>query len=169
MPCRHLPAVFIPDQTVRLRFVKLVHDRPHARLRLPRLAHVIVKIGHVMTRLVPMRVLPDQARDVYLFATSRLALCCEQLIELARKLRAPTHQRDEPANVLWCEERLLPSVRFSECKRNLARIERLNPASITARAHKAGGVIEDILVRLSPQVVALVIGGPAKLLRYLRD
>src|SRR5262249_26893773 len=169
VPRRHLPAVFIADQTIRFRFVKLVHDLPRARLSLPWLAHVVVEIRHVMTRLVAVRVWPDEAGDVCLFATGGAALSREELIEFVNELLPPSHQSDETTHIVRNEERVLPRVFFSKRKRNLARIERLEPVAVTARAHETGRAIENVLVRLRSRDVALVVLFLTKQTRYLRD
>src|SRR6185369_8241834 len=118
-----------------------------ARLRFPRLARVVVQVGHMMARLVAVRVLPDESGDIDLFAPRRSALSSKQLIELRSKLLLTTHQCDQTAHVLWNKERVLPRVRFSKSKRHFARIERFDPAAVAARAHEAGRAIEDVFVR----------------------
>src|SRR6185436_8796219 len=137
VPRRHLPAVLIANQSIRIWLVKLVHDLTNARLRFPRLAHVVIKIGHVMTRFVPMSVLTNQSRDVDLLATGGATVSRKQLIQFLSKLPASTHQCNETADILRCEERVLPRICFRKCKRNLTRIERLEPIPVAARAHKS--------------------------------
>ena len=44
-PGGHLSAVFIANQSIRRRLVKVVHDLAHARLRLPWLVGVVVEIA----------------------------------------------------------------------------------------------------------------------------
>src|SRR5918998_1155246 len=110
-----------------------------------------------MARLVTMRVLADQPRDVHLFATGCAAISGEQLVELVCKLRTPTHQRDESADIVRSEERVLPRVRFSKRERDLARIEWLDPIAITAWSHKTCHTIEDVLVRLGAGAVAFIV------------
>src|SRR6185503_19624251 len=111
-------------------------------LRLPRLARVVVEIRHVMTRLVAVRVLPDQAGDVGLLASGRAALRSEQLIELACELAWATEQLHQAADVLRREERVLPRVCFGKRKRHFARFERLDPTTVAARPHKPRNGIE---------------------------
>ena len=74
-----------------------------------------------------------------------------------------------PADVVRNEEGVLPRVRFGEMKRHFARIERLGPVAVRARAHETDFPIEHVLVRLRPREVAVVIRGLAEAARDFGD
>ena len=61
VPGRHLPAVLVAVEPSGCGVVLLPEDAADHGLRLPRLVGKGVEIGQVMARLVPMRILPDQA------------------------------------------------------------------------------------------------------------
>ncbi len=110
-----------------------------------------------MTRLVAVRVLPDETGNVRLFAAGGATVRREQLIEFVNKLPPPSHDVDQTTDIVWNKESVLPRVCFSECKRNLARVERLEPVAVTAGTHETGCTIENVLVRLRSRAVAFVV------------
>src|ERR1043166_10127903 len=122
-----------------------------------------------MTRLVAMRILPNQPGDISLAAPRGLALRREQLIELACECAWTTHQAHQPTDVLRRKERVLPRVRFRKRKRDFTRIERLYPVAVRARPHETTNRIENVPVRLRPRKVTLVVVRASEHFRALRD
>src|SRR5262249_10089405 len=147
----------IADQSVRCRLVEVVEYLPHPRRSLPLLAYIIIKVGHVMTGLITMRVLTDEASNIGLLATRSTAFGAEQLIELAGELLWSTQEFDQATDVLGHEETVLPGVRLGKTKTHFAWGEGCQPATVASGAHEPRFRIKDILVRLSPSEIALVV------------
>src|SRR5690349_3437419 len=74
VPRRHLTAIFVADQSIGSRLVKLVHDLPHPHLCLPGGTGVVVEISDVMAWLIALCVLSDEAGDVGLLASGGAAV-----------------------------------------------------------------------------------------------
>ena len=64
VPGRHLPAVIVAAEAVGLVGVKFRHDLADAHLGLGRLAHIVVKIGDMVTLFIALRALTDQAGNI---------------------------------------------------------------------------------------------------------
>ena len=64
IPRRHLAAIHVAALAGGRVVIHRGHDLPHVLLGFVRRAGVIVKIRHMMTLLIPLRVLADQAADV---------------------------------------------------------------------------------------------------------
>ena len=64
IPCRHLPTVFITRKPVRIVEIKRLQYLVHQLLRAPGLAHLVVEVNDMVTRLITMGILPYQAGNV---------------------------------------------------------------------------------------------------------
>src|SRR3546814_2898798 len=104
----------------------------------------------MVVRLVAMRILADETRNVGRRVVGQGRGAVEQRVELFLKRRIAAEMVDQPIDVMLVEEGRLPAVRFgivaplARIMPDLDRIIILPPAAVLeARAREAGPGVED--------------------------
>ena len=95
-----------------------------------------------MRRLVAVRILAHQARDVGLFAAGNFRLRRKKLVQLCDKLFGAAQQPDQPRDVVRNKERVLPRVALGEMKSYFLRGERFDETAVLFWAKETGFGVE---------------------------
>src|SRR3546814_1670277 len=107
----------------------------------------------MVVRLVAMRILADETRNVGRRVVGQGRGAVEQRVELFLKRRIAAEMVDQPIDVMLVEEGRLPAVRFgivaplARIMPDLDRIIILPPAAVLeARAREAGPGVDDVAI-----------------------
>jgi len=84
----------------------------HEFLCFPGLTDVVVQVGYVVTRFIPLCILSYQTGDIGLIPPGGFSFCQKKCIQFPGKGLFPSHQLDESLNVLRNVETVLPGIGF---------------------------------------------------------
>ena len=136
MPCRHLSAVFVADDSLRLVGVEHILNVAHLLGSLPLLAGVRIEISHVMARLVAVGILSDKTRNVAGSIFTHVALCNEERVETGDKGCVAAKYLYQPFRMLGNKEGVLPTCALSKVAHSIYRAEGVVGSASAAVVHK---------------------------------
>ena len=90
---------------------------------------MVEQVGHVVTGLVAVRVLSDEAGDVGLLAATGFGGGLEHLLQSGQIRLIPAHQFHVACDIMRSKEIVLPTVRFGVIEIDLCRVEIFEPSA----------------------------------------
>src|SRR5207247_418542 len=106
---------------------------------LPGKTGVIIEIGDMVTRFIPLGILADEAGDIGLVSAGKFRLGIEEGIEIAGKSFTPAVKIDEAVDILRGKEAILPGIRLCKMIRHGSWVERNVPRAVHHGTHETGG------------------------------
>ena len=154
VPCRHLAAVLVADDAFGRRGVHLVQQAARQLLRLPRLSHIIIKVSHMVARLVAVGVLPHQPRHVAHVELHFVRFEREEPVHFADERLAAAEKLDQAVHVVRHEEAVVPRCGLGIVAARSELFERRGPVAVgLTAAEKADRAVENIhIVERPPRV-----------------
>ena len=133
IPCRHLTAVFIAHDTFRSRCIHFIEQTTGHGLCLPRLTDIIIKVCHVMTWFIAMRILTNQAGNIRSL-TYHSIRGSEQIIQIGCKGSLASEELNHAVYIVRYKETILPCSRFGKFMSYRSRIELFFPVAVQTLA-----------------------------------
>ena len=156
IPSRHLPLILVPTITVRTGIIQFPHHLSGPFLRFPGFTGIIIKIDHMMNRLISMGILShiDHHHLGHLMNHPAVSTHFHRIrnrkdrIQFRSKIAFASHQVDQALNIVHHRPVILPGISFDKRSAPSGRIEIfLSPFSIRqASPHKPGFRIVNIPV-----------------------
>ena len=158
IPCRHLSAVVVAGITARRGAIELTPHLLHQLLGAFRLTREVIEIDRMMTRLVAVGILSDEAAGVavHLAAGGSKA---EVLVEFLQEGFLAAKEVDETFRILRHEPHILPGVALDETRLLVReRIEAFHPIAVfVLRTEETCGGVEEVAVEEAAAVKTLVV------------